>query len=96
MAVDVERRRRKSRPKRVITPHTKKGAGPEIAVRIRKEAIPNGLQILEAANRLEFMELTGIRIPDDLNWDAAPSRRIEVILETLGRLSKENQGEDKH
>lgn len=71
----------------------RKLSGNVISLKIDKRNMPKGLKILEADNRKEFFDMTGIRIPDDLNWDAAPSRRIETILEALGRLM--DKGEDK-
>ena len=72
----------------------RKLTGDIISLKIDKRNMPKGLKILDADNRKEFFDMTGIRIPDDLNWEAAPSRRVETILETLGRIME--KGEDKN
>jgi hypothetical protein len=73
----------------------RKLTGQIISLKIDKENMPEGIKILDANNRKEFFDLTGIRIPDDLNWEAAPSRRIETILETLARI-KTQKGDNQY
>lgn len=85
--------RRGRPPKKKRKTYVRRGQGPIVAMKLEKEKCPSGIHVLFAKHRLEFYQLTGIRIPDDLSWDAAsPTRRIETILETLARLKEP----DKH
>lgn len=50
---------------------------------------------MNAKNRQEFFDLTGIKIPEDIAFDlGCPSRKLEAIVETLGRL-KEDEANDQ-
>lgn len=67
----------------------KKGTAPIVHCRLRREQIPGGLKLLKAKNRNEFFELTGIKIPEDIEFDlGCPSRKLEAIIETLSRLKE--------
>ena len=74
------------RPKKRPPPRGRKGAGDRLYPQLDKSSISCGLKVFSSKNRQEFQEATGLEIPSDIDWSGRSlTRRIEAVLETLGR-----------
>lgn len=79
---------RRGRPKKQVPPRAPRMKADYFSMKLPKDIIPNGINVLMAKNKTELRERWGLNVPEDINWTGSYYERVGAILETIGRLER--------